>query len=136
MSPDDRDLGLFWTFSFLMIALGVTMMLAPNNWYGPSWHYFPQFPHDGFWMGLCCATIGSWQLLTLWRYRLRGVLAQRLLSLLFFLGGFVIWTSGITLAAAGLYGHQGLMEAPFMMIVGGHKVILSTQLANRVKERK
>jgi hypothetical protein len=127
----EPDLDVYWTFAFLMVALGVVLMCAPRNWFGPSWHYFTEFPSDGFWMGLCCTMLGGWQALTLWHSKQRNMLAARLLSLLFFLGGFVLWTAGVMLATAGLLGHQGLMEAPFMMIVGGHKFVISTRLAAR-----
>jgi len=130
MTQEKGETDVYWTFSFLMVALGAVLMAAPRNWFGPSWHYFTEFPSDGFWMGVCCTMLGAWQSLVLWRSRQNGALARRWLSLLFFLGGFVLWTAGVMLAAAGLLGHQGLMEAPFMMIVGGHKFVISTRLAS------
>jgi hypothetical protein len=47
------------------------------------------------------------------------------------LTGFVFWTSGLLLGAEGLLGHQGLMEAPFMLFVGAHKFVISTGLRNK-----
>ena len=73
-------------------------------------------------MGLCLTTIGSLQLFVLWRN------TTRYLAQLFFMSGFVFWTSGIILGAEGLLGHQGLMEAPFMLYLGAHKFITMSGL--------
>lgn len=122
-------------FGYVVVALwitvlGILLMVAPNDWYGPSWSYFSQhgepiIPAGGFGMGLCCAGLGTLQLVALWRN------AYRVLMLLFFLGGFVLWTAGLLLGVEGLAGHQGLMEAPFMMTVGVHKFVVSASLAGR-----
>jgi hypothetical protein len=119
---------LYWSFTIWTVVLGVVMMLAPSYWYGPSWSYFREIPHNGFWMGLCCAVLGSLQLLALWRKA-----TMRTLAVLLFLNGFVFWASGITLGAEGLLGHQGLMEAPFMCYVGAHAYAHSTALWRRSK---
>lgn len=118
---------IYWSFAVLNICLGIALMLAPDDWYGPSWSYFYTHgqaivPAGGFGMGLCCCGIGGAQLVAL---TLRNDLV---LSVLFFLGGFVFWTAGIILGAEGLLGHQGLMEAPFMLVLGGHKLALSAAL--------
>jgi hypothetical protein len=127
----DDPVGVYWAFAWWTIALGIVLMLAPGNWFGPSWHFFKQFPQDGFWMGLCCTMLGTWQLLVMWRSKLHDTTPSRLLALLFFFSGFVFWTSGLTLAIAGLVGHQGLMEAPFMLYVGAHKFAYSADLMAR-----
>jgi len=120
---------VLWSFAALNVCLGVVLLAAPDNWYGPSWHYFPQLPHNGFGMGLCCCAIGGAQLVAMARN-----CSDNILSALFFLGGFVFWTAGIVLGAEGLLGHQGLMEAPFMLVLGGHKLALSAEL--RAKFRR
>lgn len=114
---------VYRTFAIWTTLLGTVLILAPNNWYGPSWSYFPWLPHNGFGMGLCCILLGSLQLIALWRNA-----SKRLLSLLFFLSGFVFWTAGILLGAEGLIGQKGLMEAPFMLYVGAHKFSHSAAL--------
>lgn len=118
-----EDRVLYWSFATWTILLGTVLMVAPNNWFGPSWHYFPQLPHNGFGMGLCCVILAALQMWTLHR---RG--SDKTLSVLFFLSGFTYWTAGIILAAEGLLGHQGLMEAPFMLYVGAHKFTHSAKL--------
>lgn len=117
------DRMVYWSFATWTILLGSVLMIAPDNWFGPSWHYFPQLPHNGFDMGVCCTVLGLAQMHTL----IRGG-SDKTLSALFFLSGFVYWTAGIILAAEGLLGHQGLMEAPFMLYVGAHKFTHSAKL--------
>jgi hypothetical protein len=131
-----EPVGVYWAFSLWTIMLGVVLALAPPNWFGPSWHFFKQFPQDGFWMGLCCMMLGTWQMLTLWRSRQGGRLSGRMLGALFFCSGFVFWTSGLTLGVAGLIGHQGLMEAPFMLYVGAHQFAYSAELLARSRQRQ
>lgn len=116
---------VYRSFALMCFALGVVLIAAPADWYGPSWHYFPQLPHNGFGMGLCCCGIGGAQLAVLaWRR------TSLILSVLFFLGGFVFWTAGVILGAEGILGRQGLMEAPFMVVLGGHNIALSASLMN------
>lgn len=134
LTKTDEPVGVYWAFVWWTIALGVVLMAAPGSWFGPSWHFFKQFPQDGFWMGLCCTMLGMWQLLALWRGRQLGTPPGRLLGVLFFLSGFVFWTSGMALGAAGLLGHQGLMEAPFMLYAGAHKFAYSADLMARSRE--
>lgn len=122
-STPGGDRTVYWSFASWTMVLGTVLMVAPNSWFGPSWHYFPQLPHNGFGMGLCCIILASLQLWTLHR---RG--SDKTLSILFFLSGFTYWTAGIILAAEGLLGHQGLMEAPFMLYVGAHKFTHSAKL--------
>jgi hypothetical protein len=114
---------IYFGFAIVNVALGILLMSAPRNWYGPSWSYFSQLPHNGFGMGMCCAGIGILQIIAL---RLNA--PASILSILLFLAGFVYWTAGIILGAEGLLGHQGLMETPFMMLIGAHKLILSASL--------
>jgi hypothetical protein len=105
---------LYWNYAVWTVALGAVLILAPQSWYGPSWSYFASvIPHNGFGMGVCCTGLGTLLILSLWRD-----LSARIISILLFLTGFVYWTAGITLGAEGLLGHQGLMEAPFMLYMG------------------
>ena len=125
--PDIRHKGSYAALAAWIVGLGAFMMLAPKNWYGPSWFYFthhgaPLLPEGGFGMGACLTTIGALQLFVLWRN------TTRYLAPLFFLSGFVFWTSGIILGAEGILGHQGLMEAPFMLYLGAHKFITMSGL--------
>jgi hypothetical protein len=121
--PPGGDRTVYWSFAAWTILLGLFLLCAPQSWYGPSWSYFPQLPHNGYGMGVCLIILASLQVWTLYR---RG--RDKTLSILFFLSGFVYWTSGIILAAEGLLGHQGLMEAPFMLYVGAHKFTHSAKL--------
>lgn len=130
-TPRRERSGVYWSLAWFTILLGVVLTMAPENWFGPSWHFFKQFPSNGFWMGLCCTTLGTWQMITLWRARQSTTVPGRHLGILFFLSGFVFWTSGMTLGAAGLLGHQGLMEAPFMLYVGAHHLIYSAVLLSK-----
>lgn len=114
---------VYWSFAAWTMSLGLLLILAPLNWYGPSWSYFPQLPHNGYGMGICCLSLGTLQAIALWRRA-----SYRTLSILFFLSGFVFWTAGIILGAEGLLGGQGLMEAPFMLYVGAHKFSHSAAL--------
>jgi hypothetical protein len=132
-TPKPERYGVYWAFAWWNIALGVVLECAPESWFGPSWHFFTQLPGNGFWMGLCCTMLGAWQLLSLWRGRQRCTPPGVLLAVLFFLSGFVFWTSGMTLAAAGLLGHQGLMEAPFMCYAGAHMFAYAADLMARAR---
>jgi hypothetical protein len=115
---------VYWNYAGWTAGLGVFLVSAPHNWYGPSWGYFaPMVPHNGFGMGVCCVGLGSLLMLALWRD-----LSARILSILLFLNGFVYWMSGIILGAEGLLGHQGLMESPFMMILGAIAFALSAAI--------
>jgi hypothetical protein len=113
------------TLATWTVLLGVFLMIAPNDYFGPSWAYFAALPHNGFGMGLCLTILAVLQLIDLWRHDKQRL---RLLSHLFFLTGFVYWTAGITLGAEGILGHGGLMEAPFMMMVGAHNFVHSARI--------
>jgi hypothetical protein len=120
---------IYRSFTTWTIVLGIFLMLAPDNWFGPSWSYFSQMePHNGTGMGLCFIVLGSLQGVVLRRHA-----DARVLSILFFLNGFVCWTAGIILGAEGLFGHQGLMEAPFMLYVGVHAFALSAAVRVHAK---
>jgi len=106
-------------------------MAAPANWFGPSWHYFPQLPHNGFGMGLCCTILGLVQMLAL---LVRPT--PLILSILFGTSAFVYWTAGTILAAEGILGHQGLMESPFIMVIALNKLINSAALMAHHREDK
>jgi hypothetical protein len=115
---------LYWNYAAWTVGLGAVLIAAPEYWYGPSWHYFQQYiPPNGFGMGVCCTGLGILLILAL-----RLDLSARIISILLFLTGFVYWTAGITLGAEGLLGHQGLMEAPFMMYMGAQAFAHSSSL--------
>lgn len=111
-------------------ALGLLLVLAPPSWFGPSWSYFPQLPHNGTGMGLCLLFLGGGQLVAIANDRIRAC------AILIFLGGFVCWTAGIILAAEGILGHQGLMESPFMLTVGAYKFTHSGALSAEYRRDK
>lgn len=115
---------VYWNFATWMILLGIFLILAPTYFFGPSWSYFPELPHNGFWMGVTCLDLGILQMLVIWK----GNSKYRLLGYLIFLGGFVYWTSGLTIIAEGLAGRMGLMEGPFMMYAGSHMFFHSATL--------
>lgn len=115
---------VYWSYALWTVALGVVLLAAPQSWYGPSWSYFAALiPHNGFGMGLCCTGLGGLLIFALWRDA-----SASIISILLFLTGFVYWTAGMILAAEGLLGHQGLMEAPFMMYLGAHAFAQSAAL--------
>lgn len=115
---------LYWNYAIWTVGLGVVLVLAPQSWFGPSWSYFAAvIPPNGFGMGVCCTGLGVLLILALWRD-----LSARIISILLFLTGFVYWTAGIILGAEGLLGHQGLMEAPFMMYLGAQAFAHSSAL--------
>jgi hypothetical protein len=114
---------VYWSFALWLLVLAMFLIVAPDNFFGPSWHYFHQLPQNGFWMGLCCFWLSGFQIITLKRGWGKGMLA-----VLLFCGGFVFWTSGLLIGAAGILGHQGLMEAPFMMYAGAHNFAHSAVL--------
>lgn len=118
-----RPESIYWSFAAWTVGLGLFLVVAPDDWYGPTWSYSDILPHNGFYMGWTCLSLGVSQLWALWK----GYSAK-VLSILFFLSGFVFWTAGISLAAEGLAGHTGLMEAPFMLYVGAHKFAHSAAL--------
>lgn len=114
---------VYWNYAIWTVGLGAVLIAAPQSWYGPTWSYFPQIPHNGFGMGLCCAGLGILLILALWRN-----LSARIVSILLFLIGFVYWTTGIILGAEGLLGHQGLMEVPFVLYMGAQAFAHSAAL--------
>lgn len=121
---------VYYGLAVWMAALGAVLMAAPDSWFGASWRYFHQLPHNGFWMGLVCVILGVAQTFTIWRDKIRTT------AILIFLGGFVFWTAGILLGAEGLLGHQGLMEAPFLLYVGAHKFIHSNTLNTEYRRQR
>lgn len=131
----DEQIGVYWSFALWTVALGAVLMAAPDNWFGPSWSYFSQLPHNGFAMGVCCAGLGGLQALTLLQHACGRDLAYRVLAWLFFLAGFVYWTAGIILGAEGLLGHQGLMEAPFMLYAAAHQFSYSAALLTHARRK-
>lgn len=118
------DEPVYWSFGIWTMILGIFLMLAPADWYGPSWSYFPELPHNGFGMGLCLTCLSFLQLLALWR-------ESHWRSFMLFLIGFVYWVTGIILGAEGLLGHQGLMESPFILFVGALAITLSNTMRTR-----
>lgn len=119
---------VYWSYGGWTAMLGVFLMSAPPDWFGPSWNYFPELPHNGFGMGLSCTTLAALLLFALWQNANEAVL-----SVLLFACGFVYWMGGILLGAEGLLGHQGLIEAPLMLIIGGQAHVHSAVLFSRYR---
>lgn len=115
---------IYWAFTIWTTLLGVFLTMAPEAWFGPSWFYFKIIPHGGLGMGVCLTILSAIQAVALWRE-----MGARVLSVLFFLNGFVYWTAGIILGSEGFLGHQGLMEAPFMLWVGAQAFAHSSSLS-------
>lgn len=113
---------VYYGHAVFMVLLGILLLAAPSSWFGPSWSYFPWLPHNGIGMGACCIGLGGLQLISVYRD------CVHLTATLIYLGGVVNWTAGILIAAEGIFGHQGLMEAPWMCAVGGIKFIQSSVL--------
>lgn len=111
-------------FSISTIILGIGLLAAPIDWYGPAWSYFQDYiPANGYGMGICLISLSSVQLLAL-----RREATALTLSILFFLGAFVFWTAGVTLSIEGIASHQGFIVALFMLVIGGYKVMISAAL--------
>lgn len=108
---------VYWSFTVWSYVLGGILITAPNWWFGPTWSYFQSIPHNGIMMGVVLVVLAVLQTVVMLIHNSRQT---KLLSLLFFLNGFVYWTAGCILGAEGLSGHMGLMEAPFMMYAGAH----------------
>lgn len=117
--------------------MGLLLILAPPDWYGPTWHYFTgwplsSLPTKGTGLGICCVVLGTLQLVALW-----FAVSPRTLSILLFFTGIVYWVSGTILFSEGLLGHQGLMESPFILYAGAHAFVLSAVLmADYRRERR
>lgn len=125
---------IYWSYAGVNTVIGLFLIAASTwapDWFGPSWHYFPQLPHNGTGMGICCVALGILQHLALWKYP-----TAQLLSTLFGVSAFVYWMSGCILAAEGLLGGQGLMEAPFMLVIAMHLLIHSGSLMMYHREAK
>jgi hypothetical protein len=123
---------VYWGIATVAVLIGVVLLAAPQNWYGPSWSYYHQYlPSNGHGMGMCCVALGGLQMVALWRNA-----SAKVLSVLFGLGGFVYMTAGTILAAEGLQGHQGLMEAPFILVIGAHKLIHSSALMRYYRQQR
>lgn len=115
---------VYWSFTIWSAILGVFLMAAPGVWFGPSWFYFKFVPHGGLGMGCCLTVLSIIQGVCLWHE-----CSARVLAVLFYLNGFVFWTAGIILASEGFLGHQGLMEAPFMLWAGAQAFTHSASLS-------
>lgn len=122
---------LYWTFAVFTLLLGAVCVMAPKWWFGPTWSYFPQLPHNGTGLGLCCIALGSLQMLGLWRR-----VSATLLAIPMFLIAFVYWTSAMTLLMEGLLGKKGLMESWFIFYVSGHQLVHSAILMRRNRRKR
>jgi hypothetical protein len=115
-----------------IIALGVFLLVAPEDWFGPSWSYFrdhkllPLAP-AGLGLGSALLTLAVFQLIAMW-YRRDHLLVQ-----LFFMAGFTLWSSGVIIFFEGILGHGGLMEAPFMLYCAVHKFVAGSQLSVKLR---
>jgi hypothetical protein len=130
-TDEDKFGPVYWGYSLWTIALGIFLILSPKYFFGPSWSYFKELPHDGSGMGYCCLALGSVTLIALWRNA-----NDAIVSMLLFLIGFVLNASGTLLFAEGLLGHQGLMEGPFMIFTGGQAFIHSAVLSVRHRTKR
>lgn len=119
---------VYWSYTLWTIALGVLLMASPPDWFGPSWSYFSQLPHNGFGMGLCLTLLSLIQAAALWQHA-----RERTLAVMFLLNGFVYWMAGSILGAEGLLGHKGLWEAPFMMWIGAQAFAHAIALMGRAR---
>lgn len=119
---------VYYVHALWAIALGAFLIIAPAWCYGASWSYFathgqPLFPAGGLGLGICAATLGALQVVAILVGRVRATI------FLLYMGGFVQWTAGIIFIAEGLLGHQGLMEAPYMLTLGALKFGQSLKLS-------
>jgi hypothetical protein len=117
---------VYWSFSSWLLVMSVFLMLAPNDYFGSSWHFFNRLPTNGFWLGLCLFWITGLLIIGLWKRWSRTRIA-----VLIFLVGLVFWTCGMLLLVAGLAGHQGLLEAPFILSAGTYSFVHSAFLMAR-----
>jgi hypothetical protein len=108
---------VYYVHAGFLLTLGTFLLAAPEDWFGPSWSYFSWLPHNGLGMGTACVLLGAAQLVTI---SMDYVSAT---AVLIFLGGFTNITAGVLLGAEGIYGHQGLMEMPWMITVGAIKYV-------------
>lgn len=121
---------VYYGHAGLILTLGAFLLAAPTNWFGPSWSYFPWLPHNGVGMGITCTALGLLQLLTIHRNCVGTT------WVLLYMGGITNFTAGVLLAAEGIFGHQGLMEAPWMCTVGVIKWIQCFVLRDDYRRRQ
>lgn len=127
---DHWDKSTYVNFAVLAQLLGLWYILSPNYFYGPSWSYFHQLPHNGIGLGICLVLLSAAQLVAIANDR------PRLTATLIFLGGFVLLTAGLILFAEGIFGHMGLQEAPPMVVIAGYKFDKSAKLRAQFKSGK
>lgn len=133
LNPEDFlapawDKSIYINFAVLVQLLGVWYVLCPIWTYGPTWSYFHQLPHNGTGLGICLILLSAAQLVAIANNR------PRLTGGLLFGGGFVFLTSGLILAAEGIFGHMGLQEVPPMFIIAGYKFAQSAKLRTQFKK--
>jgi hypothetical protein len=90
---------------------GALFLFAPDEWYGPTWSYFADFPHGGFGLGLSCLLLGG---MMTYAIRRRN---RRLMLWALAMGGTAFWVAACLIATEGLMGGTGFMEAPFMLYI-------------------
>ena len=129
--PDHRwDKSIHVNFAVLAQLLGLWYILSPAYFYGPSWSYFHQIPHNGTGLGICLVVISSAQLAAIANNR------PLLTGTLIFLNAFVLLTAGLIIFAEGIFGHMGLQEAPPMCVIAGYKFAQSAKLRAQFKPSK
>lgn len=125
--------GIMKTMVGASLLLGLTLMMMPAEWFGPTWHYYPLLPHGGSRLGFTIVLMSIVQSYVIYR---RGIRALLPLGVLMFLAGFVFWTSAFLLGAEGLQGHTGLAEVPLLLWMGVIKFAFSSALITQAKKIK
>lgn len=126
----ERTRSMYLSFATVIIALGSWFILSPQWFYGPSWSYFHRYiPTNGLGLGLCLVLLAGLQILAI-----RRAMPATVLAILLFLSAFVFWVAGVILGAEGLMGHQGLQEAPLMIVIAIHKGAHSAHLWARYRK--
>jgi hypothetical protein len=121
---------VYWSISVFTVLLGLFLIGAPASWFGPTWDKMP-FPYAGFALGMACIVLGYLQTLAL---GLEG--DARILSLLYLISGVLFWSVGCTFIMEGVHHRTGMMEAPFILYVGGHCFAHSASLWAYFREQR
>lgn len=124
------DKTIYINFAVLVQLWGLWYILSPSYFYGPSWSYFHQLPHNGTGLGISLVLLSAAQLAAIANNR------PRLTATLIFVTAFVLLTAGAIIFAEGIFGHMGLQEAPPMCVIAGYKFAQSAKLRTQFKPHK
>lgn len=91
--------------------IGSVMLFSPPYFFGPTWSYFRYLPHGGSGLGYACYLLGVLMLVSIRRK------SKRLMSITLGMGGVAFWLAAALIAAQGIIGRTGLMEAPLMLYI-------------------